>query len=93
MLKNLFGNSVTVKVLDFLLQNTRVDHTKEEISKNVDVSRSQIHRIWPHLTGLGLVVETRRIGPAKLYRANMDSPIMKDLKSLSLKMADTPLKG
>ena len=72
-----------VKIIDFLLENNEGDHTKEEISRSIRVSRAQIHRIWPRLTELELVVETRRIGHAKLYKANMDSPIMKNLEALS----------
>ncbi len=92
VLRNLFGNNVKVKVLDFLLLNRTMDHTKEEISKGVKVSRSQIHRIWPSLTDLGLVVETRRIGPAKLYKVNMQSPISKKLESLSLEIENQTTK-
>ncbi|NIN52118.1 MAG: hypothetical protein GTN80_02880 [Nitrososphaeria archaeon] len=82
-----------MRVLDFLLLNRTMDHTKEEISKGVKVSRSQIHRIWPSLTDLELVVETRRIGPAKLYKVNMQSPITKKLESLSLELENQTIQS
>jgi predicted transcriptional regulator len=83
LLRNLFGDHAIVKIIDFLLENNEQDHTKDEISRMVKVSRAQIHRIWPRLTELDLVVETRRIGQAKLYKVNIDSPIIKSLEDLS----------
>lgn len=87
MLEDLFGNSVIVKVLDFFLENRHWDYTKKDVARHLEVSRTQLYRIWNILESLDLVKETRKIGPATLYMTNMDSRVVKSLEKLSLEVA------
>lgn len=88
MLEDLFGNSAFVRVCDFLLENRFWDYTKNDISKEANVSRTQLYRIWPILERMALVEETRKIGATTLFKANVRSPIMQKLENLSLEIAD-----
>lgn len=88
MLEDLFGNSVIVRVVDFLLENRFWDYTKKGIAEEANVSRTQFYRIWDVFQKFKLVQETRKIGATKLYKTNMKSPIMQKLEALSLEIAD-----
>jgi hypothetical protein len=87
MLEELFGNSAIIKTIDFLLENRFWDYTKGDIADKSGISRTQLYRFWETLEGFGIVVETRRIGATTLYKANLESPVMKRLEALSLEVA------
>lgn len=87
MLEELFGNSAIVKTIDFLLENRFWDYTKGDIADKSGISRTQLYRFWKSLEDFGLIVETRKIGATRLYKANTESPVMKRLESLSLEIA------
>jgi len=87
MLEELFGNSAVVRTLDFLLENRFWDYTKGAIADEAGISRTQLYRFWNTIEKLGLVIETRKIGATRLYKANLESPVMKRLEALSLEVA------
>lgn len=86
-LQKLFSDSSIAKVLDFLTLYRDFDYSKVEISRNSGVSWKTLYRIWPILEKYGLVVETRRIGRATLYKLNVDNPIARALQKLALQVA------
>ena len=55
VLKYLFGDDALVKVLDFFLENRFWDYTKTDVSKNAEISRVQLYRIWSVLEKLEIV--------------------------------------
>ena len=93
MLRDLFGNTSVAKLLDFLLENRFWNYTKKDIAKGAGISRTQIYRLWNLIVELGLVKESGRKGRAKLYRANMSSPIMRRLSELSMEIANELNRG
>lgn len=90
-----FGNTPVVKVIDFFLDNREFDYSLTDIAKNADIGWSTLHKFWNDLVKLGMVVKTRRIGRAELYRLNMESQTVKKLIELDLniskKMLDVEL--
>lgn len=76
------GNTPSVRIIDFFLENKVYDFTKAEIAKGSGVSRVTLDKFWPPFEKLGLVRETRRIGNGVLYTLNRDSPIVKKLSEL-----------
>jgi len=87
VLKYLFGSDTLVKVLDFFLENRFWDYTKTDVSKNAEVSRVQLYRIWDILEKLEVVKPSRKIGATVLYKANTESPVFKKMSELSLEIA------
>ena len=77
-----FGNSPIVKVIDFFLDNREFDYSLTDIAKNADVGWSTLHQFWNDVAKLGIVVKTRKIGRAELYRLNLNNPIVKKLIDL-----------
>jgi len=72
-----FGrNDPVIRVIDFLIDNEAFDYSKTEISREMGISRTTLLKIWKTLEDLGIVVETRRVGRAKMYRLNKKNPIV-----------------
>lgn len=77
-----FGDSPIVKVIDFFLDNSEFDYSLTDIAKNADIGWSTLHQFWNDIVKLGIVIKTRRIGRAELYKLNLNSSIVKRLIEL-----------
>ena len=82
-----FGDSPIVKVIDFFIDNREFDYSLTDIAKNADIGWSTIHQFWTDLVKLGIVVKTRRIGRAELYKLNLSSPLVKKLIDLDMSIS------
>ncbi len=72
-----FGTKNPVlKVLDFLIDNEAFDYSKTDIAKFAGISRATLFNIWEILEGNDIVIATREIGRAKMYRLNKKNPIV-----------------
>ena len=79
-----FGHSPIVKVIDFFLDNREFDYSLTDIAKNADVGWSTLYGFWDNIIKLGIVVKTRKIGRAELYKLNLNSPLVKKLIDLDM---------
>lgn len=86
-LQKLFRDSSTAKLLDFLTLYRNFDYSKTEISENSGVSWRTLYRIWSTLEKYDLVIKTRQIGRATLYKLNTINPIAQTLSELAGKIA------
>jgi len=86
-LRKLFQDSAVAKLLDFLTLYKDFDYSKVEISRNSGVAWKTLYRIWPLLKRYDLVVETRRIGRAIMFKLNTENPVAKALWELALQIA------
>ena len=91
-LQKLFEDSSIAKLLDFLTLYRDFDYPKTEISRNSGVSWKTLYRLWPLLEKYDLVIKTRQIGRATLYKLNTESPIAKALNKLALEIATFHVK-
>ncbi len=79
-----FGDSPIVKVIDFFLDNREFDYSLTNIAKNADIGWSTLHLFWDKLVKLEIVIKTRRIGRAELYKLNLNNQLVKKLMDLDL---------
>lgn len=86
-LEDLFGRSILTRMLDFFLENRFWTYTKTDVANHLLVSRQSIHNNWSILETYEIVLSSRKIGNTTLYKTNPDSPIVKALSELSLKIA------
>jgi DNA-binding transcriptional ArsR family regulator len=86
-LQKLFEDSSIAKLLDFVTLYRDFDYPKTEISRNSGVSWKTLYRLWPILEKYNLVIKTRQIGRATLYKLNTESPIAHALSKLTLEIA------
>ena len=77
-----FGNAPIVKIMDFLIENRLFDYSKTEIARNAGVGWSTLHGIWGEIERNNIVVKTRSIGRAEMYRLNTENVLVKNFIEL-----------
>ncbi|MCX6816239.1 MAG: hypothetical protein NT120_05330 [Candidatus Aenigmarchaeota archaeon] len=82
-----FGETPTVKVLDFFLTFDSFDYSKSQIAEETGVSRITLDKIWQDLVNKKIIVKTRNIGRAEMYKLNKSNPFAIALINFSLKLA------
>src|SRR3989344_6341931 len=74
-----FGNYPLIKVLDFLILGRDMDYSLTEIAKNAGVGWTAFSELWPQLVEKQIVLFTRQVGNAKLFRLNIKNAWVKEL--------------
>jgi len=74
-----FGDYPLIRVLDFLILGRDMDYSMTEIARNSCVGWTAFSEIWPRLVEKGIVVFTRKIGNAQLFRLNAKNPWVAEL--------------
>lgn len=87
-----FGNYPIIRVLDFLIENDVFDYSKKDIARNARVSWNTLETFWKNIEEKGIVVYTRKVGKARMYKLNSDNPIVKQLIELDNKLMKNSLK-
>jgi len=86
------GNSPKLRIIDFFLDNPLFDFTKKEVINALGMSKQTFYKYFPDLEKYGIVKVSRKIGRAKLYRINLQHPLVKMLreseKRVSFQMAE-----
>lgn len=75
----LLGDSPTIRVLDFLLTERELDFSISDMARNSGIGRATLYRIWDELIKNQIIVPTRTIGKANLYKLNIKNPKIKKL--------------
>ncbi|MBW2975115.1 hypothetical protein KY366_05350 [Candidatus Woesearchaeota archaeon] len=77
------GDSPTIRVLDYLLTERELDFSITDMAENAGIGRATLYRIWDNLVKNKIIVHTREIGRAKLYRLNTANTKIKKLIEIS----------
>ena len=81
------GDSPVIRVLDFLIEGRGLDYSLSDIAENSNIGWTTLHRIWDKLEKFEIVIFTRDIGRAKLFKLNEENKTVKEL----IKVYDTLL--
>ena len=73
------GDSPVIRELDFLIEGRGLDYSLSDIAENSNIGWTTIHRIWDKLEKFEIVVFTREIGRAKLFKLNERNKTVKEL--------------
>ena len=73
------GDSPSVRVLDYLLSERDLDFSITDIAKNASIGRATLYRMWDSLIRNKIIIHTRIIGKAKLFKLNKENPKIKKL--------------
>jgi hypothetical protein len=84
-----FGESPLIKVLDFFLTFPSFDYSKTQVADEVKISRITIEKIWRELIKKEIIIKTRSIGRAELYKLNTDNPRVKILMKIGIELASS----
>jgi hypothetical protein len=81
------GASPILRIVDFFLDNPLSDYSKNEIAKNLAMSRVTFFKYWKELEKSGALTVTRKIGRATLYRLDRENDVVKQLIKLDMSLA------
>jgi len=83
-LSKFLQSKAKTKIVKFLYEHSDSDYSKTDISRGVKLSRPTVWTYIKQLEGEGLVVLSRKVGNTTLYRINLKSPVVKQLKKLEI---------
>lgn len=75
-----FGDSPTLRVLDFLIVNEDFDYSMTDIANLSGVGYSTLKLFWNKLEKRRIVGQTRTVGKAKMYKLNLSNPVVKKFR-------------
>ena len=78
----IFGDSPILRVLDFLVVNGDFDYSMTDIAGLSGVGYSTLKLFWERLEKEKIVINTRTVGKAKMYKLNIANPVMKKFRDL-----------
>jgi len=73
------GDNPKIRVLEFLIEGRELDYSISDIAEGAEIGRTTLFRIWEDLLRAKIIVFTRQIGNAQLYRLNLENPFVKKL--------------
>lgn len=73
------GDSPMVRVIDYLLTERELDFSITDMAKNSGIGRATLYRIWDKLIKNEIIIHTRDIGKAKLFKLNAENKKIKKL--------------
>jgi len=87
LLLKYLGPSPVLRIVDFFLDNPLSDYSKNEIARNLAMSRVTFFKYWKELEKSGALTITRRIGRATLYELDRKNDVVKQLIKLDMALA------
>ncbi|HLC56674.1 MAG TPA: hypothetical protein VJJ23_05545 [Candidatus Nanoarchaeia archaeon] len=76
----IFGDSPILRVLDFLVVNEDFDYSMTDIANLSGVGYSTLKIFWAKLEKEQIIINTRVVGKAKMYKLNLNNPITKKFR-------------
>ena len=73
------GDSPTIRILDYLLTERELDFSITDMAENARIGRATLYRIWNDIIKNKIILPTRTIGKAKLFKLNINNPKIKKL--------------
>ena len=78
---NYVGDNPRMRILQYLIEGRELDYTLTDML-NAGVSWGTLNSLIPKLLELDVIVKTRKIGRATLYKINKDNLVAKQLVEL-----------
>ena len=76
------GDSPMIRVLDYLLTERELDFSITDMAENAGIGRATLYRIWDSLVKNSIIVHTRDIGKAKLFKLDKNNPKIRKLMEM-----------
>ena len=76
-----------IAVMELFLSQSFSEKNVSEVAKETGISRITIERIWADLIARRIIIKSREVGRAELYRLNSESPLVKALQETNFKLA------
>ena len=86
------GDSPTIRVMDYLLTMGELDFSITDMAENAGIGRATLYRIWDNLILYKIIIHTRDIGKAKLFKLNSENKKIQKLQEIYDMLAIEDLK-
>ncbi len=86
------GDNPKIRVLDFLMDNFALDFSLPQIAQGSNVAYTTLIDLLPNLLKQKIIIETRKIGKSKLFKLNLDNPIVKALFAIDIKLSEVAIQ-
>jgi len=73
------GDSPMTRILDYLITERELDFSITDMAENARIGRATLYRMWDKLIKNEIIVHTRDIGKARLFRLNTQNYKVKKL--------------
>jgi DNA-binding transcriptional ArsR family regulator len=87
ILLKMLGDSPKLRIIDFFLDNPLLDFTKKEVIEALGMSKQTFYKYFKDIEKYGIVNVSRKIGRAKLYKINLENPIVKMLREFETQLS------
>jgi len=79
LFRKTLGDTPKIRVLEFFIEGRELDYSISDIAEGAEIGRTTLFRIWDDLIKTKVIVPTRQIGNAKLFKLNIVNPFVKKL--------------
>ena len=73
------GDSPMIKVMDYLITERELDFSITDMAENAGIGRATLYRLWNDLIKNEIILHTRDVGKAKLFKLNTKNTKIKKL--------------
>ncbi len=79
LFKKALGDTPQIRVLEFLIEGREFDYSISDIAEGAEIGRTTLFRIFDELIKNKIILSTRIIGNAKLYKLNQENIFVKKM--------------
>ena len=76
------GDTATLRIMDFFLDNAESDYSKKEILEHTGISKTTLYKVWDDIIEFGCLKATKKHGNAQMYSLNHDNELVRMFKNL-----------
>ena len=73
------GDTQKIRVLEFLIEGRELDYSITDIAEGAEIGRTTLFRICEDLIQNKIIIPTRQIGNAKLYKLNIENSFVRKM--------------
>jgi hypothetical protein len=77
LFRRALGDTPKIRVLEFLIEGRELDYSISDIANGAEIGRTTLFRVWEDLLKHKIILPTRQIGNAKLYKLNTSNPFVR----------------
>ncbi len=70
------GNTPKNRIWDFLIVHSEYDYSMRDIARYSEVGYTTLKSVWKEFREKRIVLETRIVGRAKMYKLNLKNPVV-----------------
>ena len=70
------GNTPKNRIWSFLIVHSEYDYSMKDIARYSKIGYTTLKEIWKEFKEKKIVVQTRAVGKAKMYRLNLKNPVV-----------------